>query len=47
MIEYWYNIFSEPWTRTTTIEKQNRDKDIEFLTLGKKSVPVSTSSFYY
>jgi hypothetical protein len=27
MIDYWYNIFSEPWTRTTTtIENQKRDK---------------------
>ena len=27
MIEYWYNIFSEPWTRpTTTIENLKRDK---------------------
>ena len=28
MIEYWYNIFLEPWTRTTTTitENQNRDK---------------------
>ena len=27
MIDYWYNIFLEPWTRTTTItENQNRDK---------------------
>jgi len=25
MIEYWYNIFSEPWTRTTTtIENKKR-----------------------
>ena len=28
MIDYWYNIFLEPWTRTTTTitENQNRDK---------------------
>jgi hypothetical protein len=27
LIEYWYNIFSESWTRTTTtIENQKRDK---------------------
>jgi hypothetical protein len=27
MIEYWYNIFLEPWTKTTTtIENQKRDK---------------------
>ncbi|MGB8034908.1 MAG: hypothetical protein WCF03_13920 [Nitrososphaeraceae archaeon] len=28
IIEYWYNIFSEPWNRTTTttIENQKSDK---------------------
>jgi hypothetical protein len=25
MMDYWFNIFLEPWARTTT-EKQKRDK---------------------
>jgi hypothetical protein len=26
MMDYWYNIFWNPWVRTTTTEKQKRDK---------------------
>ena len=35
MIDYWYNIFWNPWVRTTTTEKQKRDK----VKVEQKSLP--------